>query len=160
MQSFSRLQLAQEHREDYECLGDVVILLDKNMQIAENFDLKKYVCVHKKYLVKGQKLNKWDTRHTFIHAHDTQMLWKIGRANEINLQGGVQSGLFKAGVDHSDRRYGREPECDPMFWCPPIDKEGARDFTPYLLNGVHPMVKQSWLPPGERHDKEQLNEIF
>lgn len=126
--------------------------MNQDRQIAENFDLKKYVCVNKKYLVKGQKLNKWDTRHT---QTDEQMLWKIGRANDINLQGGVQSGLFKAGIDHSARRYGQEEACDHMFACQPINSDGTRDFTPYLLNGVHPMVKQSWLPPGDRHDKEQ-----
>ena len=86
------------------------------------------------------------------------MLWKIGRESEISKQGGIQSGLFKAGVDHSDRRYGQEPEYDDFDrWYPPIETDGTRDFTPYLLNGIHPMVKQSWLPPGERHDKEQFD---
>ena len=59
-----RLELRQEHRENYVCLGDVVILLDANKNIAENFDLTKYVCIHKRYLVEAKRTDSWSSKNT------------------------------------------------------------------------------------------------
>ena len=81
----------------------------------------------------------------------------------INKQGGISSGLFKAGVQHPDDRPESNEETNndryDYSWRIFPDYQvythhATRNFKPYLLNGLDPRVAQSWLPPGENNEKE------
>ena len=81
----------------------------------------------------------------------------------INKQGGISSGLFKAGVQHPDDRPESDEETNDdrydYSWRMFPDYQvythhATRNFKPYLLNGLDPRVAQSWLPPGENNEKE------
>ena len=93
----------------------------------------------------------------------SQELWKIAKQPSINKQGGITSGLFKAGVQHPDDRPETDDEANDdrndYSWRTWPDYEvythhATRNFKPYLLNGLDPRVAQSWLPPGENNEKE------
>ena len=57
-------KLETDDPENYECLGYVARELKSNGALEEDFDYKKYACVHKRYLKPGAKKRVlWKSNH-------------------------------------------------------------------------------------------------
>ena len=113
-------KLKTDDPDNYECLGYVARELKSNGALEEDFDYKKYACVHKRYLKEGAKKRVlWKSNDENKQSKDIELM-APGRAKDDTsslpfdyfIRGGDVPKLLDAGKDNIDETWMAPPAFD------------------------------------------------